>query len=244
MGIEAVVEKIRKLRALATSANVNEAATAAALADRLIQEHGLSEAQLEAEGVGPKEAPVQADTPLAEYGQRAPSWAKILANRLVTHFDCACFSDTVRNPLTRERRKVVRIVGRPSDVETVRYFYAWLSVEIERLAQADARGQGRRFANGFRQGAVDGVMTAMEVSKAAARGAAKAAGASAAIVLVDAREAEADALMREKNPKLRTVSFGGRVQRDGYERGQEAGRRINRDAHLTGAGAKQLGSGS
>ncbi len=93
-----------------------------------------------------------------------------------------------------------------------------VSVEIERLAQADARGQGRRFANGFRRGAVDGVMTAMEVSKAAARGAAKAAGASAAIVLVDAREAEADALMREKNPKLRTVSFGGRVQRDGYER--------------------------
>ena len=38
---QAVIEKVRKLRALAQSQNLNEAAAAAKAAERLIQEHNL-----------------------------------------------------------------------------------------------------------------------------------------------------------------------------------------------------------
>lgn len=153
MSIEAVIGKIQKLRRLARSTNLNEAAAAAAAADRLIQEYGLAEAELQAEGKTEKEAPVEDSSPLASW-RRAPTWQRILATRLIRHYDCAGYMRWAWAGGEQVLQHCV--VGRPTDMAAARYMYGWLTVEIERLAQLH-RGKGRSYLDSFRRGAVQGV---------------------------------------------------------------------------------------
>jgi Protein of unknown function (DUF2786) len=242
-----VIEKIAKLRRLATSTNVNEAAAAAAAADRLMQEHGIAEAQLEAAGEAPKENPVEDLSPLAFWqGKHTPSWQVQLGARLVSHYGCSCYLGRATreiNPGQWARGATLCIIGRPSDIASVRYMYTWLTVEISRLASLNA-GNGRAWINSFRLGAVSGVIEAMRAEKAKVMADARAeAGvhtgngegaivaanpnASAALVLIDNRAAEAlkvrDALHGKmgKGRSSRGPSDGG-----GYHEGRTAGARL------------------
>jgi hypothetical protein len=241
-----VIEKIAKLRRLAMSTNINEAAAAAAAADRLMQEHGIAEAQLEAAGEAPKETPTEEPTPLAFWiGNHVPQWQLQLGARLVHHYGCACYTDRSRRKVGLdqwERGRTLNIVGRPSDLASVRYMYAWLVLEIEGLAQRN-RGNGRAWINSFRLGAVRGVIEAMRAEKekvmAETRQNAPIASANtcAALVLIDNR-AKAAIAARDA---LHTNLKGGRSSRgpsdgDGYGAGREAGARL-------GAQHKGLSSG-
>src|SRR2546421_209940 len=127
---EAVIEKVRKLRALATSQNAHEAAAAAAAADKLIQEHRLSEAELHAHAPG---------------------------------------------------QVVLRIYGTPSDIEIVRYMYAWLTTEAERLVN-HASVKGRTGRNSWFIGFVTGVREQLHAAKQATDVAATKAGRGAGLV--------------------------------------------------------------
>lgn len=242
-----VVEKIQKLRRLATSSNVHEAAAAAAAADRLIQEHGLQEAQLEAEGKAPGEKPSLETEPVAAWTGLTPAWQMALGGLLCNHYECACYRENIK----RDGRRVesLRIVGRPSDVATVRYMFAWLVLEIERLAQAARPSEPVRspaelvaYRNSFRHGAVNGVIYAMRNAKAAAQKQAT----SAAIVLVNSRKAEAEATMASEVGKLYSRRIGGASRGDGFRDGHEAGQSLHgRDkAALPTGGARQLGRGT
>jgi hypothetical protein len=236
MSLSTVIEKIQKLRRLATSANVNEAAAAAAAADRLIQQHGLEEAQLQADGQAPGEVAVEDRDPLCEWRGWVPQWQLSLACLLSQHYDCASYR--YRNI----GRTEFRIVGRPSDVQTMRYMYAWLTLEIERLAQADRNGSGTSYRNSFRHGAVHGVMLAMRESKKVAQ----AEASSAAMVLVKSRYAEARAALAKAVPTLRSGGrIGGPSDARGFGRGIEAGKGLHgrQGSALTG-GTRALGSGS
>lgn len=125
MGIEAVIEKIRKLRALSMSTNANEAANAAAAADRLIHEHRLSEAELEASGED-GEAPEYGGELFSE--SRRTVWRWQLANLLCGQYDVASWRRR------DERGMNYQMVGRASDVQTVRYMFGWLSREVRDIA--------------------------------------------------------------------------------------------------------------
>lgn len=131
-----IIAKVQKLRRLATSSNANEAAAAAAAADRIIQEHALSEAQLEASGEHVAELPTEAKDPLHVFrGGRTPAWHLRLCVELARHYGCALYVEGFRYPNGRKAEEHVKIVGRSSDVEALRFMYSWLSVEVERLAQ-------------------------------------------------------------------------------------------------------------
>lgn len=82
-----LIEKIRKLRALSLSENVHEAAAAAAAAERLIQEHNVAEAELEAASDAQVEAPTRED--LAEVGTSSPTWKLFLSSALEKAHGCA-----------------------------------------------------------------------------------------------------------------------------------------------------------
>lgn len=240
MSLSTVIEKIQKLRRLATSSNVNEAAAAAAAADRLIQQHGLEEAQLQADGQAPGEKPSIESDPLVTWGCATPQWQLRLCCSLAAHYDCASYTNVQRTEAGTVKSFV--LIGRPSDVASVRYMFAWLSLEIDRLARFDRGGSGETYRNSFRHGAVVGVMTAMRDSKKAAQ----AQATSAAMVLVNSRMSEAKRELSIHGPKL---CSGGRIgaPRDGngYGRGVEAGKGLHgrHGAALTG-GTRALGSGS
>lgn len=242
--LSSIIEKIQKLRRLATSSNVNEAAAAAAAADRLIQEHGLEEAQLEADGQTAGEMASLEAEPVASWTGLTPAWQLSLGSLLAHHYDCACFRE--RNVYGKSRKvESLRIVGRPSDVATMRYMFAWLTLEIERLAHGSRAAAGASPAetvairNSFRHGAVHGVIYAMRESKRAAR----ATATSAAIVLVDSRLAASEAALKHAEPGLVSAAkVGGASRGDAYRDGVKAGRDLHgRDkASLSSNGARQL----
>jgi hypothetical protein len=243
-----VIDKIQKLRRLATSSNVHEAAAAAAAADRLIQEHGLEEAQLESEGKASGEKATLESEPVASWSGLTPGWQLSLGALLSDHYECACFRDRVRKFGDTGKTERLRIAGRPSDVATVRYMFAWLVLEIERLAH-DQKPVGLSgaeivgFRNSYRHGAVQGVISAMRSAKASAQKQAT----SAAIVLVNSRKAEANDVLAKAEPNLRAGRSTSRGSHgDAFSAGFRDGQNLHgRDkASLPTGGGRQLGRGT
>jgi Protein of unknown function (DUF2786) len=264
--INSVIEKIKKLRALSRKAGTPaEAEAAAAIADKLLQEYGLAEAQLQASGDKPAET-IDEHT-FTTFAARAPTWQRILASGLIRHYDCASYLIWLyRSPegIPFDRPCLSqRIIGRPSDIEAARYMFNWLVVEIERLAQLNA-GQGRSWLDSFRRGAVQGVLSKLYESKKAAREevAAKARVAEAinpdvakttstGLAIYDRRKEEAKAKLYELHPDIKKQekrSRGGTAWRsasnyDGFRQGREAGGNIHVGASLnSGGSAKALRS--
>jgi hypothetical protein len=230
-----VLERVQKLRALKGSPNVHEAATAAALADKLIQEHKLEEAELEAGSGERAERPDEAPDPLLQE-RRATTWKWRLACGLAAHYDVAVYRqggwgstepglDAMAPPARDGMVSTLRMVGRPSDLAALRWMFAWLSTEIEQLAIRAVVGRGRRWGNAFRIGAVSTVVTALAQSKAAlTRGG---SGTGASIILAQRRE-HADQRMRELHPDLGAAArLGSATDAHGFEAGKLAGRSID-----------------
>lgn len=259
--IQSVIDKVRKLRALAARAGtVQEAEAAAAIADKLFQEHGLEEAQLEAAGTLPAEAPAEETEPLVKWIGKTPTWGLFLVDGLIEHYDCVYYRawlyPTAGPSRWRSIGEQIRIVGRPSDVATVRYMWGWLSVEIERLAQLH-KGNGRSWLDSFRRGAVRGVLEKLRDSKRASLDEARAKSAvvesilgdkapgSTAIAIYDARGKDAKAKLYELHPDIEKrdkrsrggTAWRGASSSDGYHVGRQAGGNIHTGAALGGGGS-------
>lgn len=149
---DVVLQKVQKLLRLATSSNANEAGLAAAKAQELIDKHNLSAALLALDAAEPTKGlddePIidfeKAGAPL-DSQKRLDRWRGSLASVIARQNGCRIYfsgSD-------------IALVGRPSDAETVRYLYAYLSREVERLTTAQGAGMGRTWRNNFRLGVVD-----------------------------------------------------------------------------------------
>jgi hypothetical protein len=242
-----VIDKVQKLLRLSRSSNVHEAAAAAAAADRLIQEHGLQEAQLEADGAAPAETAAEDDSPLTSW-TRLPTWKKLLTSGLVRHYACAGFLTWGLGP----QAYVYKVIGRPSDVANVRYMLGWLTVEIERLASLN-KGQGKAYLDSYKRGAVNGVLGKLTESKQAQRAEAAAREAvvsairpeaTSALAIYDRRKDEALEKMYALHPEVEAAvkrqrggsSYSGPSRYDAYSHGRREGRNI----HVGSA----LGSGS
>ena len=239
--------RCRSSVALARSENPNEAAAAAAAADRLIQEHGLAEAQLQADGKQAAETVTEDQSPLAAWTGKTPTWQRILASGLARHYDCASYLVWIRSNTLAHK-----IIGRPSDLATVRYMWGWLSVEIERLAQLH-KGEGRSWLDSFRRGAVQGVLYKLDESKRAAREEVQAkarvvaainpdlqTNTSSALAIYDRRREEAVDAMKELHPDVAERmkrsrggrSFNGPSRHDAFGEGKRAGSNIHVGASL------------
>jgi hypothetical protein len=205
-----VLERLRRLRALSTSSNEHEAAAAAAAAERLLQEHEIAEAEIEGAGSVPVEGARR------EALGRVPAqlWIATLGHNLAQLHSCAVWrTGAVPNGF------FLHIVGRPDDVATVRYLFAWLLSEITRLAESLGAGRGLRWRNAFRHGATSGVLAAMRDARHEARRVAS----STALAVLDDRLAEARKLL----PPLKQ----GRAPRigdgDAFRRGREEGAKLH-----------------
>lgn len=223
-----LIEKIRKLLALATSDNANEAAAAAAKAQRLMVEHSIDASQL---GDGQTEEKVaRSGEPLITFGAKLPSWLDNLSAGLsrMNHV----YSFIARQS---DGSRGIVLIGTPTDVENVRFLFAYLRSEIERLAQKHARGGGRAYANSYRIGATVGALEAMKKEVASVR----ASTPGEALVRIDARYEEAKAVMSGVAMKKRG---GGSVgSRDGFVAGVAAGRHLHGSKPLGAGGVRMLG---
>lgn len=235
-----VITKIKKLLKLAESSNVNEAASAAAMAQSLMDRFEIEAACLEAEA--PKAENMEPVETFGEFetGGRVENWRGNLLNALATANGCQCYKTRVVG-----RQTDLRVIGRKTDAQTVRYLYAAMAAVVEGLALGQ-RGEGRQFIASFKAGAASTIAQrirdAKEATKAAVYQEAAQAGTSAlmrvdnAVAVLAARDAALRRFVAGMN-----LRGGGKARvshGDGYRAGQEAGRTAN-----IGSGARPLGGG-
>lgn len=122
--IQGVLDKVRKLLALAKGGNENEAAAAAAKAAQLMEQYDVSEAQLEVDTGVARPDPLES----LEVDRMADNedWKSILVVGIEKLLGVKAWTEGRR----------VKIYGRSSTVNTFSYTYAYLCAEVRQLADA------------------------------------------------------------------------------------------------------------
>lgn len=228
---EKILSKLKKLLALAESDNVHEAAAAAARAQELMAKYQIDTACLDASA--PAGAPailVENDylEPAKRNNARKELWKGSIAAALAKANGCQSYWEGAN----------LRVIGTRASAETVRYLYAYLVREVDRLA-AQNKGNGRAWINSFRIGAAheisgairDGRQQAIEAaqSEAMARMKADPVNHGSALALVTKGisrlqdEARKVSEFTQQNLRLKPGRSAKASSGDGYYRGREAG---------------------
>lgn len=235
--VDKAIAKARKLLALAESDNPHEAAQAAQRAQELLDRHEISQAMLVAASSADAadddeqiESSADTSTPIYQAGTIA-AWRSILAQAIAAANQCRIYVS--RTSGARGKQRFIQIVGRPSDVEKVRYLYQYLTGETDRLCDRDAKGRGRTWRNNYRLGVVDSIGIGLRAARAKVvedmRAAAAAPGALVridnALATLNGRALAVDEFMAA-NLKLRSSSSRYRTNADARALGQSAGKEI------------------
>lgn len=234
------LQKAAKLLRLATSTNPHEAALAASRAQEIIDRHNLSNAALEGVGENQQSAEPIVDFSNDPIDNRPARWQVYLSVHLARANQCKSITCGGR----------LCMIGRPSDVSTIRYFYAMICRDIERITAASCTGTGRTYWNNFRLGMVETIGQRMKAQTAATVAAVRTeaqadiinphalAVTERSIAAVAARAMAVEAWTKQ-NLKLRAA----RSSRSTYDSGaREAGRIAGHHVRLGGSG-QSIGSG-
>lgn len=239
--IKTKLEQVARLRALAAAATTQgEAEAAMAQAEAIIARYDLEEAEIGASGSDTGEAIGEADTSLWE-GRRRIMWLSRLTSFLTAHYGCFGFE---RSHSIGGRQLSIKfcVVGRASDIATVRYALAWASTEITRLSMREP-GHSRV---AFCQGAVSGYAATLRRAKAATTAAYVATHGTGAAMVVASRADAAETWASTAVGKIGAARASGTKNQDAYARGKDAGSRIaepNVAMSDGGGGMKALGAG-
>lgn len=167
---EKVIDRIQKLRRLAESQNVHEAAAAAGEAQRLMTEHRISEAQLQSES-GDIDEPVTDTDVLAALGTKTPqSWLVRLASGIARANGCRI---TITSSRKGYAAGAIKMYGQPSRLSGATYLFYAMTNEINRLSDlwnSQQAGANRGATLSFKLGAAIEISERMreEQSKATA----------------------------------------------------------------------------
>lgn len=245
-----IIEKIRKLLALSKSANASEAATAAALAQKLMAKYRLQPHDVN----DPVELLRRDPEPLLVWTgvRKPPVWLGVLARGVCESNGC-----TVVLERSARDKWTAWVFGLESDCATARYLTAWLRSEVERLTiknyrahmapvefqyacdKHGARSFVRCLKDSYRIGCIEAAIEAMKRANVEA-----AAGDSTALAVVDGRLADAKQLMRAMcGGAIQEDDRGMRVNRAGVEAGKRAGQHLHGSKPIGAGGTRMLGDG-
>jgi hypothetical protein len=226
-----IISKVQKLLRLSTSSNAHEAALAAAKAQELIDQHNLQSALLELESAAPRngldDEPIEkfeADRAL-DRPVRLDRWRAYLAQVVGKANGCSIYLSG----------GAIALVGRPSDAETVRYLYAYLAREVERLTTEQGKGCGKTWRNNFRNGVVDTIARKLDEQHAKFEREARASVADNSMALVRVNQALATVEAKrtsvetwvKTNMKLRSTRSSSTLDRGARASGRAAGESIS-----------------
>lgn len=231
---------------LANSANPEEAALAAAKAQAIIDRYQLSASDLES-GAEPKEnnEPIEEHEPLHHVCQVDTRWSVRLAGEIAKKNSCRVVFHTEGSGSA-----VIRIIGRISDVNAVRYLFGWMEREVRRLTKQQCPGRSRKYQVDFRLGVVDTIcykldeqrrQTVREVQTEAAGNSMALVRVQNSIVRLERRGNEVDLWMKGAMPNLRTVQHRKNLDHNARAHGQRAGEEIKLNAAKGGLGAGKKG---
>jgi hypothetical protein len=163
--MEKVIGRVKSLLALAKSDNPNEATAAMCAAQRLIDQHRLTVAEIEAKTKQVKEHAEFFDEPLCK-GKLIANWKIRLASVLAVYNGCDTLTKRSHQKLSKRLvSSEIVIVGRLSDVQNVRFLFAWGLVEIQKISKRHCKGKGRKYYNSWYNGVVTGIDRQLERHK-------------------------------------------------------------------------------
>lgn len=221
MADTSILEKIKKLLALATSSNPNEAALAAQRAQELMVKYAVEESQLAgSEHVKEEIGRAILGTPY----KNVSKWKALLARALSPAFFCRAFFIA---------KVGIVIIGRPTDREALKATFNCLEHDIEKMAaaawakaSAEYPGHGKSWKNAFYYGVCQTIKDRISVNtKALSTG-------STAIVLAN-RQKEVDEYVDQHHKLTKAAPIS--ISSHGYTAGQVAGHALNLGARATKA---------
>ena len=249
---EAVLVRIKKLLALATSSNPNEAALAASKAQALLTQHNIAMAQVEAVDLR-KEGVDRFDWADVVFpSNKSTQWRSTLFGAVAETTYCKCWIEKVRtggkyDSIGRWKAGTIRkatIIGRPSDVEVAKYLFIYLANAIQREAASHAKAEARPWVKGeaahlrasFLKGMATVVHHRLMTEWKEARQNAEATNA-----LVVVREGELTDWMEKHNIKFsKSKNYFRGADAASYYAGAAAGRDLSLSKGVTGG---EAGSG-
>jgi hypothetical protein len=244
--ISSLIEKVAKLRALANgNPNENEAEAARAAADKIIQAHRISQAEIEAAtGVISNDDPFVC-LPIHEGGRRT-LWREQLLWGLATHYGFAWYYKNTRKTVVvqkgaragtykQERTLTYMVVARKSDYEIAHFMFHWICDQLESLSRWHNGGKGVAAGKSWFDGAAVGVRTQFDRLNAAMRSQAASSNSSAAMVLLS----RPDAAKKEMEQRIPHMTKGAKItgtQADmrSYYNGYDVGQKLELVKPLTG----------
>lgn len=233
MTLEEAIKKVQKLLALSESDNPNEAATAMTQAQKILTKYQISQEMLALEGTEEIEEEIEdfmdKGAPLDSASKfNLDGWLGRLGMIVAEENTCQVYITT------EDDQRHIAIIGRASDVEKVRYLYAYFKAETQRLCKRDGKGCGRTWRNNYRHGVVDTLSKTIKTARKEAIAELKAAATdSVALVKVDQALVRFDKRMSsvnqwtKDNVKLNKLNYYGDYSKaDAREQGREAGKEI------------------
>lgn len=224
--MSSVIERVRRLLALAQSDNEHEAAIAMEKAQKLIHEHRLSVHELEQSGQTPKEPAEIPETPSLS-GARVPVWKRRLLTIIADANGCMLFSRGAR-----WGEKHFYVVGRTSDVEIVNYLFAYVMTQMVEMAAKECRGKGRSYKDQWFHAAIQGLKSRLAPPKEVT---------TTALAIIDERKNEAEAEIDRRFKTKTTYMKAKTISHEAYVAGQNAAARIdvNRNGRLGNISGKK-----
>jgi len=220
-----VVARVRKLLALAASANQHEAESAMNAAQALLLKYNLDFLD------DPQEQRMQWRT-IGEPALRHSEDAKVLGGILARHFFVKGVWIPVYMPLRGEWGSVFEICGTAENVEMALYVHEFLQATTLRLWEKDGVGHTRTALARFRAGAYHGFF--QKLNEQTVR--------QAETGLVWAGDPRLDSWFGQRHPHIRTVKSTGFKRDSDFQNGRIAGRGIvlNRPIASTEGRALQI----
>ena len=180
-----------------------------------------------------------------KYGQYRETWTRRLASVIANH-------NQARIVYTRHEDKsiTIKIIGRASDVQIVRYMYGFFKLQVEELSAAGCKGNSSAFRGQFCMGVIDILWTKLNKERNATINAKRSEQSSNPMALVrvnnavarmEKRNTDVEKFMKEnmKLGKGRSSSF--KTNTGGRQQGQLAGEKIRMTAARAAVGAGSRG---
>ena len=171
MDIQTLMARVVALRELAARATTPaEREVALTQAAGIVAKYQIDEASLPTSDQARTPEAVEECEPLFVVSGRLSSWRSVLARGLADLHGCAVLCNRTQTIRAQAQTVTVtvRVAGRRSDVEVVRYFWAWLTYEVERLADREHGAAKHKFRMGAAVGAVRAMRAASQATRAAA----------------------------------------------------------------------------
>ena len=255
------IDKVRKLLALANSANENEAAAAAGRASDIMERHRLDAAMVaeaEQRDVEHEEAfSMNEDQPAERAHARMPAWYWALAWAIAEANRCK----PRQRVAVSQGKRAVTFAGRPSDAAAARYMLDALANETDRLGSefvarhnaSRSRAVGKSFRLGCAAAIAERLQASVADTTSKVRAELRAADDQQALVRLDhaiARRthdaARLDAFMASNGVRYRSAGAATVSSAAAFAAGGAAGQSVNLRGGVAslGAGARALKAGA